>query len=388
MRTDEHAGLVDIPTDIGQIFGVDQNQAPPHTATPPVFALIFWVLGLVVLCQLFVAGVALAKRFDAAQEVRIIEKEVVKYVAVEMPPSTALEPVGAEHGGMRPTTRDTLLGPEPSPTPLRAPEIADPRAERLVDEARSARVAGDMGVAIMKLEEAMLHAPDEPAVRYEMGLVHEQMEVFDRAAEHYEAVFRAGITAAGTYYELAAAKLRDGFQPTAQMHGKLSLGRIRSVRNLDHEDGKQTILSIPVQKAPGADVDPAGIEVVVVFFNKTDRGEIQQLKEQDWVEKEWISLPIDWAGGEETLRMNYVIPKADLRTEHLFGALEYHGQVVTLLYEGEVLDVQAWPRDLAAKIPRQAEHGDFGLPPDFFDPGLLPLDFDPDNPLLNLLPEY
>ena len=60
----------------------------------------------------------------------------------------------------------------------------------------------------------------------------------------------------------------------------------------------------------------------------------------------------DWAGGEESLRMNYVIPSQDSQTEHLFGARTYYGQVVSLLYKGEILDVQAWPRDLAAKIPQ------------------------------------
>jgi len=351
----------------------------------PVFSLACWFLGLVVVCQLLVAGVALGKRFDASREVKVVEKEVVKYVTVELPPPPPVEVPVIVRGE---DPRELLGRPGPPPTPLDTPEIADARAERLVKEARQARVAGDMGIAILKLEEAMVHAAGEPAIHYEMGLVHEQMGVFDVAASHYEVVFQAGIGAAGSLYELAAVKLRDGFEQPADMLGKLSLGRVRVFRDPEYESGERTILTIPVQKAPGVEIDLEDLEVTVVFFNRTDRSEIRKLHDKSWVEEEWVSLPFDWAGGEETLRMVYVIPREDPRHEHLFGRLQYHGQVVSLLYQGEVMDVQAWPRDLAARIPRQQVHDDFGLPPEFFDPGLLPPDFDPDNPLLPLLPEF
>ena len=90
-------------------------------------------------------------------------------------------------------------------------------------------------------------------------------------------------------------------------------------------------------------------------------------------------------GGEESLRMTYTIPPQDNQTEHLFGERTYYGQVVSLLYKNEVLDVQAWPRDLAARIPRSptTAPGDTLLP-EFQDK--LPPDFDPANPLLPALP--
>lgn len=79
--------------------------------------------------------------------------------------------------------------------------------------------------------------------------------------------------------------------------------------------------------------------------------------------------------------MTYVIPPQDRETEHLFGGRSYYGQVVSLMYKGEILDVQAWPRDLAAKMPRSpaATSGD-PLLPEFQDS--LPQGFDPSMPLL------
>jgi hypothetical protein len=123
----------------------------------------------------------------------------------------------------------------------------------------------------------------------------------------------------------------------------------------------------------------------VLFFNRTSKGEIIQLEDKSWVTKqEWAALPFDWAGGEEPLRVTYVIPGQDTRTEHLFGMQTYYGQVVSLSYKGEVLDVQAWPRDLAARVARPAAaSGGQQQAPEFLDQ--LPPDFNPDAPLLPTL---
>jgi tetratricopeptide (TPR) repeat protein len=278
------------------------------------------------------------------------------------------------------------LPPVPEPELLVTPAIADPRSELLVTEARTARIAGDMGAAIVKLEEALGESPGDPTVLYELGMVHEMMGVYEKAADYYEKVFQLGLSGAGNLYEAAAAKLRDGFEQPHDMLGKLALGRVRIFNDPKAEGGQRVVLTVPVQKAPGEEVEAAEIEVAVTFFNKTDKNRIIQLEDESWAEPTWVSLPFDWAGGEESLRMNYRIPVRDEQTAHLFGELSYYGQVVTLSYKGEVLDVQAWPRDLAARIgqaaPLGSAAGDF---PEFLDQDILPPYFDPDIRLLNLL---
>lgn len=326
--------------------------------------------------QLLVAGLALATRFEESRQVRVVEKQVLKSVIVRIPAQAqpAAPPVVS-----RPPV------PPPIPTPMTTPRIAAPRAERLVNEARVARVAGDMGRAIVKLEEALAQAQDDPNVHYELGLVHEQMGVFDTAARHYEEVFQMGASGAGTLYEKAAAKLRDGFEQPTDMLGKLALGRVRIFNNPKYEGGQRVILTIPVQKGPAEAIDVAEIAVSVIFFNRTSKGEIIQLEDKSWVTEQWVTLPFDWAGGEENLRMTYTIPPQDHQTEHLFGGHTYYGQVVSLLYKDEVLDVQAWPRDLAARIPKAPATGPGDtMLPEFQDQ--LPPDFDPNMPLLPVLP--
>ncbi len=333
--------------------------------------------------QLLIAGMALAVRFDEGRQVRIVEKEVEKLVPIRISVPVAGDPAA------EPTPRKAPeLPPMPEPQNLTMPAIADPRAELLVQEGRKARIAGDMGKAIVKLEEALKQSPEDPTVLFELGMVHETMGVYGEASNYYERVFRLGVTGAGELYDAAAAKLRDGFEQPTDMLGKIALGRVRIFNDAKAKGGQRVVLTVPVQKAPGEEIDAQEIEVSVTFFNKTDKGKIVQLEDGDWAESTWVSLPFDWQGGEETLRMNYRIPSRDAQTSHLFGELTYYGQVVTLTYKGEVLDLQAWPRDLAARIGKSAPAGgpsnDF---PEFLSEDMLPPNFDPDIPLLNPLPK-
>ncbi|NQX00007.1 tetratricopeptide repeat protein [bacterium] len=359
---------------------------PPPAARLPVFAISCWALALMAMSQLLVAGLALATRFEESRVVRTVIKEVPKLIAVRVPAAAANPDSPAAVVSRPPVVAPPAASlPLPPPTPVAVPQVGDPRSERMVNEARKARVAGDMGLAIVKLEEALTQSPEDPSVHYELGLVHEQMGVFDVAAAHFEKVFQMGVSGAGSLYELAAGKLRDGFEQPDAMLGKLALGRVRIFNDPKNADGQRVILTIPVQKAPAGEIDVADIAVSVTFFNRTSKGEIVQLEDKSWVTEQWVSLPFDWAGGEESLRMTYLIPSQDGQTEHLFGGRSYYGQVVSLLYKGEILDVQAWPRDLAAKIPRSpaVNLGDPMLP-EFQDS--LPPGFDPSLPLLPPLP--
>lgn len=365
---------------------IDEKPSPLPAARLPVFALSCWAMALMAMSQLLVAGLALATRFEESREVRTVIKEVPKLIAVRVPAVGGADADRSSSVVSRPPVQPPAASlPLPSPTPMTTPQVADPRSERMVNEARQARVAGDMGLAIVKLEEALSRSPDDANVHYELGLVHEQMGVFDTAAAHYEKVFQMGVSGAGALYELAADKLRDGFEQPDAMLGKLALGRVRIFNDPQNEDGQRVILTVPVQKAPAGQIDVADLAVSVTFFNRTSKGEIVQLEDKSWVTEQWVTLPFDWAGGEESLRMTYRIPFQDSQTEHLFGARTYYGQVVSLLYQGEILDVQAWPRDLAARIPRSpaANLGDPVLP-EFQDS--LPPGFDPNLPLLPPLP--
>lgn len=352
----------------------------------PVFAIACWALAIVTLTQLLVAAAALAARFEQARESRVVIKEVVKPMVLRVPvpsadPGDAVVSRPVERQSRVPATPATPTAPAAAPAASAptVPQIADARGERLLREARAARVAGDMGLAVMKLEEAMSANDDEPNLLYEMGVVHEQMGIFDKAGDYYQRVWDMGLPRAGQLYHLAAAKLRDGFEQPGDLLGKLSLGRVRIFKQEKHATGQRAILTIPVQKSPAEEIDLDQLTISVRFFNRRESGEVVELENKSWVAQQWVSEPFDWAGGEEFLRMIYTIPHAANDADDFGTAgLSYHGQVVSLMYKGEVLDVQAWPRDLAARTAGGLASGE--QPPEFLD--MLPADFDPDLPLL------
>ncbi len=346
-----------------------------------MFPLACWALGLLAFGELLVAGLALAARFETTRQVRVVEKEVIKLVTVPAPHPGGL----ADTVVTRPPVAAALPAPLPAssplppPSPLQAPTVADPRSEQLLLEARQARVAGDMDRAILKLEEAKTRSPGEPAVHFELGLVHEAMGVYDIAADYYQKVTQLGVAGAGSLYEKAMEKLGTGLAPEAPV-GKLALGRVRVYNDPNHEGGQRVILSIPVQTAPGVEVEVKNLSVEVEFFNRSTQDGVLPLEDSSHVVYQWPSAPCDWAEGEETVRVTYDIPHQNVPTEHLFGELAYYGQVVTLIYNGEVLDMQAWPPSLAAKSRQKAAGPQPQQAPEFLDNQNLPMDFDPNLP--------
>ncbi len=349
------------------------------------FTLSMWGFALLTIGQLWIAGLALASRYESSRTAASSPREKPQTIIVRVPAPAAEQQNVSEHATVsRPPLAAIPLeaqAPAATPRPISPPPVNDPRAEKLIKEAQTARVAGDMQKAIVKLEEALAETPEDPTAHYEMALVHEQMEVYDRAAAHYEKVFQMGVSRAGSFYQLAANKLRDGFIKTDEMSGQLALSRIRIYHNPKDPLGEHVILTVPVQKSPTAEIDLKELAISVTFFNRNERGEIEILEDSSRVKEQWVSEPFDWAGGEETLRMSYHVPIRDAANAELFGKLSYHGQVVSLLYQGEVIDMQAWPRELAARIPQAATEGlNQGLLPEFQES--LPLDFDPEIPLL------
>ncbi len=370
---------------------------PTHAQVTPrtsVFQLSCWVLGVLAFVELLSAGLALAARMESSRQVQVVEREVTRFVPMPMEPAA----VAAAPEVAKPSASLVARPPQPEEAPMPAqvqarplttPSIADPVVEKLVMEARKARVAGDMVQAITKLEEAHSREPNDPNVEYELGLVHEAMEVFETASEHYQNVMNMGATKAGALYPLATAKLRDGIKDAADMRGQLSLGRTRIFKDVNYQDGERIVLTIPVQAAPGTTISADDFFVTVNFFDIIRGKEIVPSSEETSIrEHKWVSGAIDWVGGEELLRVTYVLPHRDVQDEHLFGQRVYYGQSVELNYKNEMIDLQAWPRDLAARNqkPVQTQPGLPDAPPEFLDKDTLPPGFNPDNPLLPLPP--
>jgi len=345
------------------------------------FRLSCWGLGLIAFGQLLVGGVALAVRFERAQVTRVEEKIVTKIVTVSAP-VIAVAPPSPPPVPLPPPLEPTPLPPA---RPLAAPPIADPVVERLVKEARIARIADDMAEALTKLGEARGLAPKEPNVLYETGLVWEAMaatdpRLADQAADAYQEVFSLGTTGAGALYPLAAQKLRDGIALPEQLRDKLVLGRPRFFRDETFKDGERTILTIPVMAAPGTTIEANQLVMQVEFYDSTmvnGKKKILQRSDDSQVVTEWVSGELDFVGGEELLRVTYMLPPQDAQQQQLFGKRTYYGQVVKVFYKNELIDSDAKPRHLASQGPMgSAQQQDENMPNFLGDEDMI----DPSNP--------
>ncbi|GAA5481542.1 hypothetical protein [Haloferula sargassicola] len=357
-----------------------------HARSGLLFQLSCWVLGMVAFIQLLIGGVALALRVESAREVRVEEKIVTKLVNIApQVPAQPAKPIVALPPAPEPIPYDQNL---PAPRPFQAPPIADPVVERLVNEAREARVAEDMGSAIPKLEEAIARSPEEPNALYELGLVYETMAGFDtslaaKAADAFAKVRSLGATGAGALYQLASKKLTEGIALPKDMRGKLSLGRVIIFPDNTYHHGERVILTIPVSAAPGSEPSANDFFVQVNLYDQDPQGNILPMSTGSQTEFDWVSGAIDWVGGQEMLRVTYTIPEATGSDLQLFGRRKYYGQTVELFYRNELIDAQANPRHLASEANvRQQTSGN--PDPLFLNEGDMPA-FDPNMPLLPTL---
>ncbi len=353
-----------------------------------VFRTACWLLSAVAFVQLVAVGIALALRNNDVPPI-VMERVVTEYLPLA--PPAALPAPDAPSLTQAPapipkafTNEEELANSSAGPlraTPtLRTPSIADSEVERLVNEAREARLRDDIGAAVLKLEAAEQMAPSEPNVLYQFAEVFGAVGHYEKAADYYQKVFNLGPVAAGALYELASHKLSVGFKQALGMEGKMTLGRIRHFGDTRPDGGQRTILTIPVLAAPGQEIDGNKLSIQVTFYDKRN-GKVHQATSDSDLSHKWITSPLNWSeSGEELLQYTYVIPPSDDRDIHLLGKRQHFGQVVELRYGGELLDHQAWPRTLA-KQRKVQEASPLFIPPEF-----LPEQINEANPLLPPLP--
>jgi hypothetical protein len=253
-----------------------------------------------------------------------------------------------------------------------------------------------------KVEAALDLAPKDPNVLYEKALIFEKMAAASgdqalaaQASDAYQEIMTLGTTGAGSLYALAGEKLTVGLTMPADLRGEMALGRVQIFKDDDFEEGQRVVVTVPVHAAPETKLEEGDLEVKVTFYDSMlQKGKREIVQTAVGVKKEnvnYITLPFDFATGEELVRFTYILPKDDLQQQHLFGKREDYGQVVELIYKGEEMDAAAWPRHLSSRSPaaqqQQQQQGnpwdqmpEF-LTEDMISPGLLPnLPADPHAP--------
>ncbi len=356
-----------------------------------------WVLGLVAFVELAAVGMALGlQRTEVpaavVTEPQIVEKVVTRYRTLPAEKETVVveKPIYIE--------KEVAIAPLPEGPPLDydfepitniklgVPPIANPVVEKYVEESRSLRIAGDTMRATLKLDAAAQLAPQDANVLYQFAEVYSSMGIYDKAADYYQRVFELGTVKAGSLYEMAALKLRDGIAEPEDMATKFALGRVRVYEDTRWQEGERVILTIPVSAAPDLGLDAGeldrALQVQVYLYDDLDGKPVLWNSATSSMDTQWVTPPVDWEdGGEELLRVIYEIPSQSDGTNHLLGQRRYFGQVVELFYESALIDRLASPRRLAQEVKARGEEIYF------YPENYVPDDFNYENPLLPPLPE-
>ncbi len=338
----------------------------------PTFAIVCGLLGLVAFVQLVLVGVALAGRVGETRVVEVTEAGDVKVVYIPtladaLPEVEKVKPRSyddilkaygdgdgdkADDGAefkmpatpkAAPKRRTAGVGIRPSLTTDqgRFMPIKNSRVEKLVEEAKRLHLAGDIVRAVVKLAEAEVIDPTEPAIIYRRALVFEDARNWERAGDEYDKLFALG-PEVGTYYEIATDKIANGVKDAPDVV-PFQLGNV--VQRVS-QDKLTARVSIPVRRLTKREIEPSQIDVRIFFYDIVDNKVVEpvpQQREQN-IAKRWITEPTDWLRStEETAEAVYQLPELELAQVHLFGERRYFGHVVELYYKGELMDQFAYP---------------------------------------------
>ncbi|MDA7881984.1 hypothetical protein N9A94_06725 [Akkermansiaceae bacterium] len=321
-----------------------------------VFHVSCWMLGLVAFVQLMSVGVALALKGTVQPEVET--KVVTEYVVVPRPtpvrvtpPKDAPKKVAVEVPDLEPLALPDLEELDVPATPRVmdvAPPIKNPIVERLIEEAREARIKGDLVLAQTKLNEATHLEGDNANVLYELAMNYDSLRLYDRGVEYYMMVRNMGPIKAGSLYAKASAKIERG--RIEDLKDLASLGLVRKSAPKRVAGGERRTVMLPISVAPGKDFDPELLDPRMNFFEEVD-GKIQPaVITPDGSGFAWVSEPVNWDDGEELAEVWYFVPDQDAREAYYSGERKFYGMVVELYYDGRLVDLMAQPRTLIKEM--------------------------------------
>ena len=363
----------------------------------PTFAIVCGLLGLVAFIQLVMVGVALASRVGETRVVEVTEAGELKVVYIPtiadaMPEVEKQQPrsyddllkdYGKEGDGVgranyqlapdqkvpRRRTPGVGIRPKQITDQGRFMPIKNSRVEKLVEEAKSLHLSGDVVRAVLKLAEAEIIDATEPAIIYRRALIFEDMRNWERAGDEYDKLFALG-PEAGTYYEIATEKIANGVKDAPDVV-PFQLGNVVQRVGADQLTAR---VIIPVRRLTDREIEPSQIDVRIFFYDIVDNKAVEpvpQQREQN-IQKRWVTEPTDWSqNAEESAEAVYQLPVLELADVHLFGERRYFGHVVELYYKGELMDQFAYPGRLHG-IHAKDQYKQH------IDPEMMPFDMLPD----------
>ncbi len=238
---------------------------------------------------------------------------------------------------------------------------------RLMNNARTALIGGDMRRCILSLEEASIIHPKDPELLYLYAQSYDKLLNPSKAQEYYTDLFEMR-DKAGIYFKRASKRLTYGFANPAEMRGKLAFGAPMQRSNYDTNRGEQVDVRIPILLAEGEELQPDDIYIHIQFFDTVNGRDIRISHQEPTMT--WENPIPTWAEGEEVLEASYHIPLPTMDALATYGEIKYYGYTAKLYYKGEPLDCISYPSSLIIREYQLRESENDGS----YNEGLLPDD--------------
>lgn len=245
-----------------------------------------------------------------------------------------------------------------------------PQLAQLLKEARYAQIEGDMRKSVLKLEEASALEPGNPVLLYYFGLAYEALRNAEKSREYFLKVFTMR-DKAGKYCQMAAKHLETGFEAPSDRRGDMAFGTILEYKEENAGDGQRVVLTIPILMKEGLNIRPEDLYIPILFYDSVNGRKIELTRAEE-PQVRWMSEPVDWADGEETLEVRYHMPPLTEEAIAAYGDLKYFGFTAKLYYKGEPMDCYASPRVLFLIEQMQMKKPDVPYQDDNYGEGLLP----------------
>ena len=330
------------------------------------FTIIILTLCSIILLQLYIFGLGILKQLKAEPEVKIIEKEVTKFVTVSpkekpAPPSSPQPPKPIPELTPLEFTSQRVVADIASNQRFEfTPKIKSASIRELLSDAKRARTVGDLRLMAVNLEEAYKEDPKNPHTNFLFGDMHEAMGLYDKASSYYETVMGLGLSKAGELYRTASEKLKQGVDTKQNTESDLIIGSVNQFRDPRIQSGESIKITIPILSSPNRVIDPSQVTVSVRIYDKQGTDIIPCLPENKATCK-WKDDSVNWVNnGEETLIADYFLPNSDSQPSR-----SYYGFIIELTYGGRLIDQFCYPRILLNEITQNMGFGtiDFDLDP-------------------------
>ena len=275
----------------------------------PTFAIACWMMALIAFMQLMSVGTALALSWGKPRTIikKVSEPTDQRIVSVSARPAQEddsnvstrdLEEILAKYKGSESGAITAIAPPSTNTEKHRVNSrferiaIANPQVEKLIRESREYHLKEDIVKAMLKLAEAARIDPNESAVGYHKGLLHEEMGNYVEAADEYQKIQQLGVDA-GAYYKLAANKLQQGMHLKEVQMQTLAIGPVKKRHFKEGLVGDGAEVTISLLARPDQTVSPDLVELQVHFYDKLSTGEIVKAAHNAQREFRWADEQLD-----------------------------------------------------------------------------------------------